>query len=202
MAKIITSPNSILTSPTKPVGKIDKSIKKLVAEMEKTLVAQVDPQGVGLAATQVGVAVSLFIMKAGKKDKTEVCINPKILRSVTGGAGGRAPDSAQRSFGEHWREGNPQQDPSRNRKKNKKQPLEGCLSVPYVWSPVARAQKVLVEYLDLTGAIHKKWFSGLKAVIVQHEVDHLNGIIFTQRALEQNALLYEEKDGKLKKMNY
>jgi len=43
----------------------------------------------------------------------------------------------------------------------------------------------------------RKWFSGFEAVIIQHEVDHLNGSLFTQRAIAQNQPLYEEKEGKL-----
>jgi peptide deformylase len=46
------------------------------------------------------------------------------------------------------------------------------------------------------------WLKGLKAVIVQHEIDHLNGILFTQRAVEQSMPLYEEKDDDLKKIDF
>lgn len=79
--------------------------------------------------------------------------------------------------------------------------LEGCLSVPRIWGPVDRDAEVLVEYLDLNGKKQSKWFSGLKAVIVQHETDHLNGILFTQRVLEQKGRLYEEKNGELEKIS-
>lgn len=176
MLKIVTAPNSVLTTATKKVDSIDQSILNLVKKMEKTLIAQVDPQGVGLAATQVGVGLSLFIMKPNKKAKTDVFINPKIVQILQ-------TSEVSKSSG-----------------KKKKQPLEGCLSIPKIWSPVTRAKKVLLEYQDLTGTIHKKWFSGLKAIIVQHEVDHLQGILFTQRALEQGSQMYEEKNGKLKKL--
>jgi peptide deformylase len=80
--------------------------------------------------------------------------------------------------------------------------LEGCLSIPKIWSPVARAKKILLEYQDLTCQVKREWFQGFKAIIIQHEVDHLNGILFTQRALEQKNPLYEEKEGKLKKLRY
>jgi peptide deformylase len=62
---------------------------------------------------------------------------------------------------------------------------------------VTRAKKVLLEYQDPTGRVRKKWFSGFRAVIVQHEIDHLAGVLFTQRAIAQKAPMYEEKDGKL-----
>jgi len=153
--------------------------------MEKVLLAQVDPQGVGLAATQVGVGISLFIMKASKNAKTEVFINPKIV-SVGNGL---------KPFPTHKTK-------LTSSKKKKKQPLEGCLSIPRIWSPVVRSEKIVIEYQDLTGSTHKKTFTGLKSVIAQHEMDHLVGVLFTQRALEQNSQLYEEKAGKLKKIEY
>ena len=80
MLRIIQVPHKILNTPTQPVAKIDQKIKNLVYEMEETLIKQVDPQGVGLAAPQVGINLSLFIIKTSPKAQTEVCINPKILK--------------------------------------------------------------------------------------------------------------------------
>lgn len=177
MLKIVQVPHKVLTSPTKQVEIIDDKIKKLVYDMEEALIAQVDPQGVGLAATQVGYDLALFIMKPSLKSKIEVCINPRILKVEDG-----------KSKIESKSDG------------NKK--LEGCLSIPRIWGPVRRPQKVFMEYQDLSGEKHSKWFTGFKATIVQHEVDHLQGVLFTQRALEQKTTLYEEKDGELEKMKY
>jgi peptide deformylase len=173
MLKIIQVPHKVLTTPTGEIKKIDDKIRKLVYDMEETLVAQVDPQGVGLAAPQVGVNLSLFIMKPSLKAETEVCINPHILKI---------------------------EDRKSRMDENKK--LEGCLSIPRIWGPVKRPQKVLLEYQDLTGEKHLRWFTGFKATIVQHEVDHLQGVLFTRRALEQKTVLYEEKNGELEKMKY
>ena len=83
-------------------------------------------------------------------------------------------------------------------KKNIK--LEGCLSIPHIWGPVTRNTKILLEYQDLTGEKHSEWFSGFTSVIIQHEMDHLQGVLFTQRVLEQKGRLYQEKDGKLEKI--
>lgn len=179
MLKIVQVPHKVLTSPTKQVDVIDDKIKKLVYDMEETLIAQVDPQGVGLAATQVGYGLALFIMKPSPKSRTEVCINPMILKI------------------EESKHADDQRQTTEDNKK-----LEGCLSIPRIWGPVKRPQKVLMEYQDLSGEKHSKWFTGFKATIVQHEVDHLQGILFTQRALEQKTTLYEEKNGELEKMKY
>lgn len=173
MLKIVHIPNQVLFTPTKPVKKIDQKIKKLVAEMEEALIAHKDPEGVGLAAPQVGFDLSLFIIKPKKTEPTEVFINPKILQTT--------PYSLQPK-----------------NQKSKKIKLEGCLSVPHIWSAIKRSDSVLVEYQDLSGDWKKEWFSGFKAQIIQHEMDHLQGILFTQRALEQKQKMYQEIDDELK----
>jgi len=178
MLKIIQAPNPILLKKTRPVLKINKKIKKLIEEMKQTLLAQTDPPGVGLAANQVGFDLSIFIMKPAKKSKIYVFINPKILKA------------------------DEEKEEDKNKKKEKNVKLEGCLSVPKIWGNVKRAKKVLLEYQTDDESFEKKqaWFSGFEAIIIQHEVDHLNGILFTQHALAQNQALYEEKEGKLVKI--
>ena len=82
MLKIVTVPANVLNQPTKPVIKIDDKIKKIVFDMEKILIAQNDPPGVGLAANQVGLDLSIFIIKPTEKAKIKVFINPKIVKTV------------------------------------------------------------------------------------------------------------------------
>ena len=188
MLKIVTVPNKVLSSPTKQVSEIDEKIKKFIFEMEETLAAQTDPQGVGLAANQVGVDLSIFIIKKSPTTDTRVFINPKILKIQN-------PSSAHATVGKPKSKG--------KAKKLKKAPvkLEGCLSIPRIWGPVKRAPKILLEYQDLsstTSGVVRRWFHGLEATIIQHEMDHLQGVVFTQRSVEQDAPLYKEKDGELK----
>ncbi len=185
MLKILTAPNEILTSTTKRVGKIDGSLKKLVSQMEVTLIKQKDPLGVGLAAPQVGVGLQLFIVRPKPEAKTEVFLNPEILKMEKKRATYKNTNKKAQKIA-----------------KQEKNALEGCLSIPKIWAPVRRSSKVLLRYSDLGGKQKEKWFSGLKAVIVQHEVDHLSGILFTQRALEQKSALYEEKGEKLVKKTF
>lgn len=181
MLKIISVPDKILSSSTRRVEKIDDKIKKLLIDMEKILLAQNDPKGVGLSANQVGVDLSIFIIKPSEKAKTKVFINPKILKYEM------------------------RQDPSSKKRKSESVRLEGCLSIPRIWGAVERANKILLEYQDLTlptASVKRGWFQGLEAVIIQHEMDHLCGVLFTQRVIEQNRLLYEEKNGELEKIDY
>lgn len=176
MLKIVHAPAPVLTKGVRQVKKIDKKIRELVYDMEETLIAQTDPQGVGLAAPQIDVDLAIFIIKPTLKSETLVFINPKILETKVAG-----PTSAS----------------STKKDDEEDVKLEGCLSIPKIWGPVTRNAKVLLEYQDLTGEKRTEWFGGFKAVIIQHETDHLNGILFTERVLEQKNKLYEEKNGEL-----
>lgn len=176
MLKIVTTSNEILNKKTKPVIKIDQKIKKLIKEMEETLIAQKNPEGVGLAAPQVGISLSLFIIRPNKKEPIKVFINPKIIKS----------------------ENSPPQKIKKGKKTRYK--LEGCLSVPGIWGSVKRAKKILLWYQNEKGEQKKDWFSGFEALIIQHEIDHLQGVLFTQRAIEQKTSLYQEKNGRLVKL--
>jgi len=175
MLKIVSVPDPILSKPTKPIAEINDKIKNLVFEMEETLVAQSDPLGVGLSANQVGVSLSVFIIRESPNSDTKVFINPEIILLKD----------------------NPSSKTKKAKKVNKEK-LEGCLSIPHIWGPVTRHDKVYLKYQDLNGCIYKKWFSGFTAVIIQHEMDHLKGYVFTQRSIEQKAPLYKEVNGKLK----
>jgi len=194
MLRIVHAPASVLTKKARPVAVIDKRIQRLVYDMEETLIGQVDPQGVGLAAPQVDVDLAIFIIKPTLKADTQVFINPNIVK--LGDASGGVPRHARTSPDgeEHWRGGESRQDPADSEDIK----LEGCLSIPRIWGPVTRYPKVLVEYQDLTGEKHTEWFKGFKAVIIQHETDHLMGTLFTERVLEQKGKLYEEKEGELR----
>lgn len=177
--KIVTVPNPVLSSPTKPVVEIDSNIKKIVADMEKVLIAQDDPPGVGLAANQVGLDLSIFIIKPTEKAKTKVFINPKILSRS---------DLLKTK--------------SKKIRPSKKVKLEGCLSIPRIWGPVKRSERVFLNFQDLTGKEYLKWFSGFEAIIIQHEIDHLNGVVFTQRSVEQKRQLFREENDELVKIEY
>lgn len=177
--KIINAPDPILSKKAKPVKKIDQKIKKLAAAMIKILEKQQDPPGVGLAAPQVGKSLNLFVIKPEEKSRAKVFINPVIIKEV--GKGKREEGASMKGSG----------------KRKRKIKLEGCLSLPRIWGEVKRAKKVLLKYRNLKGKEEKKWFSGFEALIIQHEIDHLKGIIFTNRIVEQQGKLFEEKGKEL-----
>lgn len=171
MLKIITAPNNILSEESKPVQKIDGDVKSLVGEMTKALEAAKDPIGVGLAAPQVGKSLRIFIAKPSLKLPILTFINPKIINA--------SPLI------------------KRGSKKKKVKKLEGCLSLPNIWGDVQRMPEIILEYSNEQGRLHRKKFRGFLATIIQHEVDHLDGILFPKRVLEQKGTLYKsEKDEK------
>ncbi len=77
---------------------------------------------------------------------------------------------------------------------------EGCLSVRYVYGKVLRPEKVSVEAYDENGKKFSRGFSGLLAQIVQHENDHLNGILFTDKAIDIQEISREEYERMLKNL--
>ena len=165
--EILDAQNPVLRKRSKPVKKIDKKIKSLIRDLVDTLQAQTDPEGVGLAAPQIGKNINVFIMKPKKRAK--VVINPKIIKVY------HAKKVKIR-------------DP-------RKSIMEGCLSLPHYYSPIKRANKVRLKYTDPNGQEKTEDFSGIEAQIIQHEVDHLNGELFVDRILEQKKPLYEYIDG-------
>ncbi len=66
--------------------------------------------------------------------------------------------------------------------KDKGRSEEGCLSLPQIFGWVTRAKKIHVKYQDLDGNVYKEKLKGLESIVLQHELDHLNGILFIDRA--------------------
>jgi len=181
--KIVLVPNRVLTSASLPIESIMPKFQKLIVDMIDTLNKQKNPEGVGLAAPQVGVSARLFIIKPGKKSAITVCINPKYVQDPkTNIAPIEAKKTAKKKKEEHSR-------------------LEGCLSIPKIWGSVDRQETVELVYLNAQGKQIQKTFAGFEATIVQHEMDHLDGILFTARVLEQKNSLYKEVDGELEKFS-
>lgn len=166
--KILTTPDPLLRRQAVQVERLDKKLEKEIAEMIKTLKSAKDPEGVGLAATQLGINRRIFIVTF--KGVPEIFINPKLSNF-----------SEATLFDVH------------SRKKDRW--LEGCLSVPRLWGFVNRPYSVEVEYLTpFEGNLEKRHrkFEDVEASYVQHENDHLDGILFTDRILEQNGEILEE----------
>lgn len=164
MKSILKAPNEVLTTKTQPVAQVDKKVLEFIKQMKETLSNAHNPKGVGLAATQIGSNKCIFIMAPRTTSAITVCVNPEVLeKSET--LIDVTPDKNSR--------------------------LEGCLSIPQVWGMVKRHKWVTIRYLDESGKTVEQKFTGFPAIIVQHEMDHLKGVLFTQRVLEQKGKLYK-----------
>ena len=167
MKPIVHVPNDVLISPAKTVTKFDKKLELLLEEMGKTLIATRRPKGVGLAAPQVGEALRIFITKPTAKAEIRAFINPEIIALLE------------------------TKDTHEVVKDEDDKKLEGCLSIPDVWGHVDRAREVRLQYQDKSGTPHEETFEGFMATIIQHETDHTNGILFSQRVVEQKGKFYK-----------
>ncbi len=176
MLKIVQAPDSVLSLPAKPIIKIDKTIQQLIREMKETLVNAKDPEGVGLAAPQVGKSIQLFIVRQTPRSEILIFINPQIEKFLKE----NLPEEKEVSLPADRRD-----------KSEKKVQLEGCLSLFSIWGVVKRHPEVILSYQDETGQKHKRKFTGFIATIIQHEYDHLRGTLFPKRVLEQKNQLYK-----------
>src|SRR5262245_5787469 len=141
---LINLPDPILRQVSRPVERIDDSLRKLAGDMLDTMY---DAPGIGLAAIQVGEPLRMLVIdlaKEGEQPAPYVFVNPEIVES-----------SEDRSVYE-----------------------EGCLSIPDYYAEVERPASVRVKYLDRNGKAQEIAADGLMATCLQHEIDHLNGVLF------------------------
>lgn len=177
MYKIIESPNKILLTPAKPVESFDKKLAEILKGMEATLKATSDPIGVGLAAPQVGISLRIFQIRPAKDSKVTSFINPEIVSA-----------SEEEGIPVYT---NSEKVESKKPEKSKNKLLEGCLSLPNIWGNVTRKKEVTLKFFDEKGKECTQDFTDFPAIIVQHEMDHLNGILFTKHVMAQNEKLYK-----------
>ena len=151
--KILTEPNKILREKSLRVENVDKDIQRLMDDMLETLYAA---PGIGLAAIQVGVAKRVIVMDISRdrdrdrdKDK-EPKKNPMYFVN---------PEIVWKSEDKFTYE-------------------EGCLSVPNQFAEIDRPKQCHVKHLDYNGQPQELKADGLLSTCIQHEIDHLEGILF------------------------
>jgi len=158
--EIFKFPAPVLKKVAAPIVKFDDELKTLVKNM---LFTMYHAPGIGLAAPQVGASIRLFVIDIWyDREKVTLADNTEEYRYE-----GFAPmvfinPVFKNKSGEIVHE-------------------EGCLSVPGVYEDVKRAELVTMEYQDLDGATHIIEADELLAVCLQHEYDHLEGVIFIER---------------------
>ncbi|MBF0188557.1 MAG: peptide deformylase [Magnetococcales bacterium] len=162
---IVTAPDKRLKEKALPVESVDDDLRTFMDDMLETMY---DAPGIGLAATQVGVAKRVIVVdvEAGREGRAPnpLCLaNPEIIASEGEIA---------------WE--------------------EGCLSVPEQMAEVERAAWVRIRALNRDGEVVEFDADGLLAVCLQHEIDHLNGVLFIDHLSRLKRAMIVKKLKKIK----
>lgn len=174
---IITLPSKNLRERSKRVGYVDENIMTLVQDMADALLDWESKRehevGVALAAVQIDVLKRVVIIRNDFDNKDDRTFLIFVNPEITKFEGKVVED------------------------------YEGCLSIRDVYGKVPRYEKVRVKALDQHGKEFRITLEGFLARIIQHEIDHTNGIVFIDHIKDKPKAFYHlEKSGKLKQMNY
>ena len=182
MLNIITVPHDTLRQVAPVITAVTPEIIKFTQDLQETLDKKENPKGMGLAAPQVDKLVRAIATKGEMRGQTDgklrLFINPKITAH-----------SQHKTFGP-----------------NPKDPiLEGCLSIPKLYGPVPRWEWITVEFEVIKGktlVTQSETFKDMLARVILHEVDHLDGILFTDYSLELDLPVYQDtEDGLIELKN-
>lgn len=149
---IIAYGDPILKRKGEIIEKDYPNLKELIANMFETMYGA---HGVGLAAPQVGLSIRLFVIDASPFSDDEPTL--KDFKKVFINA------ELLSEGGEKWLFN------------------EGCLSIPEIREDVSRSPDILIRYVDENWVTHEDAFTGLAARIIQHEYDHIEGKLFTEK---------------------
>lgn len=178
--KVFTYPSPILKKVADPVTKFDDGLRELCLNMLHTMY---QAPGIGLAAPQVGESLRLFVM--------DIDFNREKVTRADG-----TMEYELSGF-------NPMVfiNPVIENKAGEILYQEGCLSVPGIYEEVKRAETISVKFQDWTGAHHEIHADELLSVCIQHENDHLDGIVFLERLslIKKNLLMKKYLKKKKKK---
>jgi len=147
--RIYETPDAVLRQISKPVETFDRELKTLVADMFETMY---DAPGIGLAAVQVGVPIRLLVidLQEPEEEGGEPVRDPRVFIN---------PEILWHSDSEVPY-------------------TEGCLSVPEQYAEVMRPDRIRARWQGEKGETYEEEIEGLLAVCLQHEMDHLNGVLF------------------------
>jgi peptide deformylase len=165
---ILETPDPQLRQISTPVETIDEALHRLIDDMFETMY---DAPGIGLAAIQVGVPKRLLVIDLQEPESdaedAPAVKNPRVFINPE-----ILESAAELSVYS-----------------------EGCLSVPEQYAEVERPASVRLSWLDREGRINEETLTGLLATCIQHEMDHLNGVLFIDH------LSRLKRDMLLKKLN-
>ncbi len=163
---ILLYPNAALKMVCEPVADVDAEIAALITDLVGTMHA--GPGSVGVAAPQIGVTRRVCVVDVSK-NKNGRDNNHGLLVMVN---------------------------PEITRQEGAAVMREGCMSVPDYTGDVERAVEITVRFLDGDGRQQEIEASGFEAVAIQHEIDHLDGILFLDRVASLKTGLFRRKSYK------
>lgn len=169
---IVTYPEPVLSEIAKPVTEFNQDLKHLVKNM---LFTMYHAPGIGLAAPQVGKGIRLFVL--------DVDYDREEVTNSSGKTEFRLSGFKPVVF----------VNPVITGKSGTTTYEEGCLSVPGVYEEVKRFESVHVKYQDLEGNFHELEAHDMLAICIQHENDHLDGIVFIERLSNLKKNFYKKK---------
>jgi peptide deformylase len=137
----------------KKAAEIDKDYPQLKEFIADMFETMYASSGVGLAAPQVGKSIRLFVVDGKPFEEDEVKDFKRIFINPI----------IKEEEGEPWKFN------------------EGCLSIPGIREDVMRKEQIYIEYYDEEWKLKKEKFSGLAARIIQHEYDHIEGVLFVEK---------------------
>ena len=170
---IYETPDPVLRQISRPVEVFDDALKTLIADMFETMY---HAPGIGLAAVQVGEPIRLLVMDLQEPE------NPDDEESP--------PVKEPRVF----------INPEILWHSDMEVPYtEGCLSVPDQYAEVMRPEKIRARWQDADGEVHEAEMDGLLAVCLQHEMDHLEGVLFIDHLSRLKRDMVLKKLAKMRK---
>lgn len=167
---IIETPDPRLRTISTPVEEIDDELQQLIDDMFETMY---DAPGIGLAAIQVGVPKRILVIDLQEPDEEtgEAVKNPMVFINP------QVLDGSDELSVYN----------------------EGCLSVPEQYAEVERPATIRASWMDRNGRIHEETLDGLLATCLQHEMDHLEGILFIDHLSRLKRDMLIKKLTKLRK---
>ena len=168
---IIETPDARLKTISTPVDGVDDALRAFIKDMFDTMY---DAPGIGLAAIQVGVAKRVLVIDLQERDEESGAVirEPRVFIN---------PEIVEMS-------------------EDLTVYSEGCLSVPDQYADVERPSIVKAKWLDENGKAHEEVIEGLLAICLQHEMDHLNGILFIDHLSKLKRDMVLKKLAKARKM--
>lgn len=173
---IITLPNPHLREKSRKVHVVTDEVKELIKEMEQATLDWEDHRphelGVALAAVQVDELVRVIVIRSDFDDRDNRTFFPLINPEIVKLEGSVKYDH------------------------------EGCLSVRDIYGLVPRHSKVRVRAMDINGNEIRVKAEGFLARVLQHEIDHINGIVFIDHIKDDDAFFKLSDDGELRQIPY